>query len=159
KALTFFNQAIAADPSYAPAYAGLSETYLLLPYYGAVPPADAMPRGKAAAMRALELDETLAEAHNAVAYVKFRFDRDDLNADYEFRRAIELNPNYATAREWYALMLADEGQDAKAETEIQRAEELDPLSAPISADHALIMYYGQRYDQALEYCQRELRVH
>jgi TolB-like protein/DNA-binding winged helix-turn-helix (wHTH) protein/Tfp pilus assembly protein PilF len=159
KALTFFNQAIAVDPSYAPAYAGLSETYLLLPYYGAVPPTDALPRGKAAALQALGLDETLAEAHNAVAYVKLRFDRDASSADYEFRRAIELNPNYATAREWYALMLADEGQNAKAEAQIQRAEELDPLSAPISADHALIMYYGRRYDQALKYCQTALRVH
>jgi TolB-like protein/DNA-binding winged helix-turn-helix (wHTH) protein/Tfp pilus assembly protein PilF len=159
KALTFFDQAIALDPSYAPAYAGLSETYLLLPYYGAVAPTDAIPRGKAAAIRALDLDETLAEAHNAVAYVKFRFDRDASSADYEFRRAIEMNPNYATAREWYALMLADEGQNAKAETEIQRAEELDPLSAPISADHALVMYYGRRYDQASEYCQRALKLH
>jgi TolB-like protein/Flp pilus assembly protein TadD len=159
RAITLFNEAIAADPMYAPAYAGLAETYLLLPYYGSVAPKDAIPRGKAAALQALSTDETLAEAHDAVAYVKLRFERDPSGAEHEFKRAMQLNPSYATAHEWYALFLADEGRPREAETEIEDAERLDPLSPPISADHALIMYYGRRYNDAIEYCRSALAMH
>lgn len=159
KALALFNRAIAADPGYAPAYVGLAETYLLLPYYGSVAPLDAMPRGKAAALQALQIDNNLAEAHNAVAYVQFRFDRDPTAAEHEFKRALELNPNYATAHEWYALLLATERRSEEAELRIRTAESLDPLSAPISADHALILYYDGRYAEALEYSRQAIAMH
>ncbi|MHB0970170.1 MAG: protein kinase domain-containing protein [Thermoanaerobaculia bacterium] len=149
KSIDFFQQAIERDPRYALAWAGLADTYILGPVYLGMPPADAMPRAKAAAERALAIDPDLAEAHCALAQVKFQHDWDWTGADREFRRAIELNPSYSTGHQWYALYLAAMGREVEARREIQKADALDPLSFIISTSIGTVHYLGHRYDEAL----------
>jgi TolB-like protein/DNA-binding winged helix-turn-helix (wHTH) protein/Tfp pilus assembly protein PilF len=149
QAIDYFQQAIAKDPGYARAYAGLADSYALLGGYGVTPQTESMPKARAAALKALELDSSLAEAHTSVALITENFDFDWPRAEQEYRRAIELNPSYATAHQWYAEYLALLGRFDEALAESERARALDPLSLIIAADKGAILYYARRYDEAI----------
>ena len=148
KAVDFFTQAIDRDPNYAPAYVGLADCYNLLREYAAMPPEEAYPRALAAAKKAVELDDSSAEAHNSLAFATFYWNWDAAGAEREFRRAIQLNPNYVTAHHWYATFLMVLGRFPEALREIDRAQQLDPASTPILADKALILSHQGHTDQA-----------
>lgn len=158
KSIAFYEQAIAKDPNYATAYAGLADTYIMLGFYGIAKPSDSFAKSKQAASRALELDNTLAEAHATLADVKLHYDYDWKGAGEEFRRAIELNPSYATAHQWYSVYLALAGREEEGLAEIRRAREMDPLSLPINADLALNFFYARRYDRVVEQCKKTLEL-
>jgi TolB-like protein/Tfp pilus assembly protein PilF len=149
KAVDYYNQAIAIDPNYALAYAGLADTYALLSSFGFMPPAEATPKANEFARRALLLDETLAGPHTTLAYVLLQYDHDFAGAEREFKRAIELDPNYATAHQWHGEMLVDVGRFDEAFVEIRRALELEPLSLPINWDYGRFLYMARRYDESL----------
>ena len=150
EAIRQFQASIDADPTYAPAYAGLADAYGQLGYGSYVPPEESFPLARAAATRALELDSTLAEAHASLGYTSMYYDWDFQKAETEFRRAIELNPNFAIAHQWYAYLLtARERPAGEAEGEIAKARQLDPLSVPINIDQAYILHYYARDDEAL----------
>jgi TolB-like protein/DNA-binding winged helix-turn-helix (wHTH) protein/Tfp pilus assembly protein PilF len=151
-ALAYFKQAIEEDPNYAQAYSGLADTYALLGdwEYGVLAPNEAYPKAKAAAIKALELDNTLSEAHTSLAFSSDVFDWDWESAEREFRRAIELNPGYATAHHWYAWHLSETGRNSEAVAEMRKAENLDPLSLIISADIAEILLVAHLNDEAIE---------
>ena len=158
KAIDYFKQAIAHDPHYALAYAGLAEAYVILPAYTDADPRDTNPKAKEAARKALEIDDTLAEAHNAFAQILF-FDLDFAGAIKEFQRAIALNPNYATAHHWYATgPLQALGRFDEAIAEGARAIELDPLSAIIQIDEANNYIVAGRYDEAIEHIHKALEL-
>jgi serine/threonine protein kinase len=132
KARDYFQQAIQKDPSYAPAYSGLADTYFYLGYaWGHLAPREAMPLSKAAALKALELDQSLAEGHSSLATVKFTYEWDFAGAEEEYKRAISLNPNYATARHFYSVLLAVLQRPDESIAQIRKAEEIDPLSVPV----------------------------
>jgi eukaryotic-like serine/threonine-protein kinase len=158
RAVQYFTRAIERDPSYALAYAGLADTYALMSDYSIVPPREAMPKARAAALRAIELDETLSEAHTSLAFVRMAFDWKWAEAESDFRRAIELNPNYATAHQWYASYLVQVGRFGEALSEIKRAQELDPLAPIISANAGLYHYYARQYDRAVEQLRKTIEV-
>ncbi len=157
KGIEYFNQAIAVDPAYALAYSGLAEAY-----YGLssahLPPKEAMPRARAAATRALEIDDTLAEAHASLGLVKVFYDWDWAGAETEYRRAIDLNPGYASAHHWYGWYLALMGRLDQATGEMQRAQELDPLSLEITADLGLSFFFARQYERAIEQFQKALEM-
>ena len=160
KSIGFFEQAIARDPGYALAYAGLADSYVLVAFYGWRPPREVLPKMRAAATRALELDEGLAEAHTALADLQYQFEWDWPGAERRFRRAIELNPNYPTAHQWYATYLTVLNRTEEACAEIRRAEELDPLNPVIAMDVGLTCYYAAGdYSKALEQYQKVLELH
>ena len=148
QAVEYFTQATAKDPTNAPAYAGLADAYSLMSSYSPVPNRENMEKARAAALRALELDEKLAEAHTALALIVENYDWDWQAAEREYLRAIQLDANYATAHQWYAECLAFEGRFQEAFAESARARELDPLSLIIAADHGAILYYSRQYDRA-----------
>jgi TolB-like protein/DNA-binding winged helix-turn-helix (wHTH) protein/Flp pilus assembly protein TadD len=150
-ALAYFNQAIDEDPKYAQAYSGLADTYALLGdwQYAAMTPREALPKAKAAAIKALELDSALGEAHNSLAFCLDGFDWDFDSAGKEFLRAIELNPGYATAHHWYAWHLALLHRLDEAMAEMKKAENLDPLSLVINADLAELLALAHSYDQSI----------
>jgi len=148
--LSAFQQSIDLDPTFAPAYAGLADSYSLLANYGVLSPKAAFPAAEAAAQRSLELDETLAEAHNALGFAKNHFDWDWSGAEREFQRAIALSPSYGNAHYRYAELLSNEGRHEEAIREIFRARELDPLSMVIWSNVGRILYHARRYDQAIE---------
>ena len=159
QAANFYKQAIEKDPSFALAYSGLAESYALYPNYSVATPADSMPQAKAAAQKALELDDSLAEAHAALGLYLCNYGYDVVACERELRRAIELKPNYATAHHWLGnvpLILQKKFDEAIAEG--RKAEELDPLSAIINADEAYNMINARRYDDAIEQCQRAFKV-
>src|SRR6266571_2594914 len=159
KAIDYFNQAVAKDPSYALAYAGLADAYVLLSGFGAASPKDSLPQAKAAAEKALELDNSLGEAHASLAQALFAYDFNIAGANREFRRAIELNPNYATAHHWYGESgLAPLGQFEDAIAELKRALELDPLSVIINADVGTVLTSARRYDEAIEQLRKTLEM-
>lgn len=152
KGIEYFQQAIDIDPIYAQAYAGLADSYALLGVMGGVPGKEVYPKAKAAALKALEIDDTLGEAHASLAVIKFWYEWDFEGAEREFKRAIELNPNHSTAHHWYAFYLATgAGRPEEAIAEIKRAQELDPLSLIISTDVGSIYVYAGRYDEAIEW--------
>ena len=150
KAISLFQDAIAKDPAYALAHAGVADCYTLLGAWNYLPPKDSYPRGKAAALRALELDEKLAEAHASLARNKIGFDWDWPGARAEFERALQLNPNYATAHYWYSYYYLAMGRLDDALREVQRALELDPLSVNINAEVGRTLLYQRRYEAAIE---------
>jgi serine/threonine-protein kinase len=161
KAIEYFNQAIEEDPSYALAYAGLADCYALLgsDEYGALPAREAMPKAQAAAAKALQIDEEMAEAHVSLAYAKLLYDWDWANAKREYKRAIELNPNYATAHHWYAITyLTATGQHTKAISEMRRACSLDPLSLIINSAMAWAFYFARRYDEAIDQYRKTIEM-
>jgi tetratricopeptide (TPR) repeat protein len=149
QAVDFFNQAIARDPNYAQAYVGLADCYNLLREYSAMPPEEAYPRALAAARKAVELDESSAEAHNSLAFVTFYWNWNVDEAEREFRRALELNPKYVVAHHWYATFLMTIGRLPEALEQIDQAQRLDPGSTPILADKALILCHQGHTDQAI----------
>jgi TolB-like protein/DNA-binding winged helix-turn-helix (wHTH) protein len=159
QALDFFQQSIALDPGYAPAHAGVADTYAMMSNYGLAPHTEAMVNARAAAVRAIELDANLAEAHNALAVIAEDYEYDWRTAEKEFQRAIELNPNYATAHQWYAQCLALQGRFTEALAHSERARALDPLSAIVVADHAVILYFARQYERAIDASRAMLAMH
>jgi TolB-like protein/Flp pilus assembly protein TadD len=158
-AISYFRQAIDKDPAFALAYAGLADTYLLLPAYAVASPQESVPKAKAAAEQALKLDNTLGEAHASLGQALFAFDLNLIEADREFRRAIELNPNYATAHQWYAIgVLTPLGRFDDAISESRRALELDPLSLIINADLGTVLFNARRYDEAIEQLRKTVEM-
>ena len=159
EAVRLFQQSIDADPTYAPAYAGLADCYGQLGYGSYVSPEDSFPLARAAARKALELDPMLAEAHASLGYVLMYYEWNFSDAEREFKRAIELNPNYAIAHQWYAYLLTALERPAQfAEGEIAAARRLDPLSAPINIDQAYILHYYDRNEEALRSARRALEM-
>ena len=159
-ALAYFNQAIEEDPNYAQAYSGLADTHALLGdwQYAVMTPKQAYPKAKAAALKAVELDSTLGEAHNSLAFVLDGFDWDLDSGGKEFRRAIELNPGYATAHHWYAWHLALLGRYTEAIAEMRKAESLDPLSLIINADLAELLVLAHSYDESMRQSQKTIEM-
>ncbi|HSZ02480.1 MAG TPA: tetratricopeptide repeat protein [Terriglobales bacterium] len=159
-ALAYFNQAIEEDPKYAQAYSGLADTYALLGdwQYAVMTPKEAFPKAKAAAIKALELDSALGEAHNSLAFVLDGFDWDFDAAGKEFRRAIELNPGYATAYHWYAWHLSLLGRYDDAIAEMRKAENLDPLSLIINADLAELLVLAHSYDESIQQSRKTIEM-
>jgi TolB-like protein/Tfp pilus assembly protein PilF len=159
KAIDYFNQATAKDPNYALAYSGLADSYLLLSPYGAAAPKDSIPQAKAAVKRALELDDTLAEAHASSARILSGFDFDSQRAITEFERSLQLNPNYATAHHWFAAgPLLALGRFDESIAEGKRSIELDPLSMINNADFGNDYYYARRYDEAIAQLRKTIEI-
>jgi TolB-like protein/DNA-binding winged helix-turn-helix (wHTH) protein len=160
KSIQYYEQAITQDPKYAPAYAGLADAYALLGSSpnDALPPNQAMPKAKAAAQKALQLDDGLAEAHASLAYISMVYDWDWSTAEKEFHRAIDLNPNYATAHEWYAELLAARGRESEALEEMKRARDADPLLVLMHTAVAETLYYSRHYDEVIAQCRQTLEL-
>ena len=149
KAVEYFNQAVAKDPAYAQAYAGLADCYSLYSTYEVSSGNDSFPKAEEAAMKALALDDTLAEAHTSLAFVSYHYEWDWARAEREFKRAIELNPNYATAHHWYGEYLGVVGRFDEAVAEYRVALQLDPLSFVVNLDLGWDFYLARRYDDAI----------
>ena len=154
KSIGYFRQAVDRDPSFALAYSGLADSYSLLTEYHAEPADATYAEAKKAATRALEIDDELAEAHTSLAYIKQFYEWDWKGAESEFRRAIELNPTYATAHQWYAEFLSAMGRHEEALAEIRRAGEFDPLSLIIHSVEANILYMARQYARAVDQCHK-----
>jgi tetratricopeptide (TPR) repeat protein len=157
-AADLFQQAIEKDPNYARAWAGLADAHNLLGTYGARAPAETYPRAKAAANRALELDARLAEAHASLGWLKSQYEWDWKGAENEYRQALELNPEYATAHHWRAWYLAIMGRRDEAVASVERARELDPVSPVIHSRVGLFLYFARRDERALEECRKSLEM-
>jgi serine/threonine-protein kinase len=158
KGIGYFQQAIEKDPTYALAYAGLADSYAVLFLHAGLPSRETFPKAKAAALKALEIDDTLAQAHATLAYTHQLFDWDFLAAEKEFRRAIELDPKYPTAHSWYSLCLSWLGRHEQAIAESERAYELDPLSPIIGTSRAFVFYNARQYDRAIEAARKTLEL-
>jgi TolB-like protein/DNA-binding winged helix-turn-helix (wHTH) protein len=157
--IEYFEQAIAKDPSYAVAYAGLADSYSLFSRYGILPPREAYPRAKAAALKALQIDDHLAEAHATLGEVKASYDWDWASAEREFKRALELNPGSPTPHYWYSYSyLTPIGRHAEAVAEMKRALELDPLSLMTSTNLAGRFLASRQYDQAIDQLRKTLEL-
>lgn len=152
RSLECFADAVEKDPGYALAYAGMAASYVHLEIYGFMLPSEAMPRAKAAALRAIELDATVAEAHASLALVRMFYERDWPEAEREFRQALRLNPSYAAAHDWFAIYLMSKGRAEEALASIRKAQELDPLSLIINTDVACALYYARRFDDSIRQC-------
>ncbi len=148
--ISYFQQAIAADPDYALAYAGLADAYRASAVGGEMPSAEFMPKAKAAALRAIELNDTLSEAHANLGHVLFWYDWDWSAAENQFKRALELDPNSADARQFYAHLLSNTGRHAEALAEIKRAREIDPLNLRVGALEGLFLFHAGRTDEAID---------
>ncbi|MGA8223079.1 MAG: tetratricopeptide repeat protein [Candidatus Acidiferrales bacterium] len=160
KAIGYFEQATAIDPKYAQPYAGLADAYALL---GSMPNheisrGEAMPKAKESALKALQLDSSLADAHTSLAFVEMHYEWDWPGSGKEFKRALELNLNYATAHQWYAVWLMSQGKQDAAIEEERRAQEADPLSTIIKTDTAQLLLYDGRYDEAVQQAQSALEI-
>src|SRR5579872_3849223 len=153
QAANYFQQAIDKDPNFGRAYAGLADTFSLMSTWYVGPQNELMPKARAAALRALELDEGLAEAHSSLALILENYDYNWQGAEREFRRAIQLDPQYATAHQWYAESLSWQGRFPEAFAESERARQLDPLSLIIANDYESILYYSRQYESAVKECQ------
>ncbi len=160
KGIECFEQAIAIDPNYALAYAGLADSYSLLGLseYSALPPTEAFPKAKEASVKALEIDDTLPEAHVSLAFAGMYFDWDFLRAESEYKQALELNPKYATAHHFRALNLMAMGQADLAIAEMKKAQALEPLSLIINTNLGWMLYFARKYDQAIEQYQKTLEM-
>ena len=156
KAIEYFNQAIEKDPGFALAYAGLADCYVVPA--NRLAPREVMPKAKAAAIRALQLDETLAEAHASLGRVFAAYDWDWTSAEKEYKRAIELNPRYAVAHQWYGGYLSAMGRGNEAILEKKQAVDLEPLSLTINFELGLAFYFNRDYDQAIEQFQKTLEL-
>lgn len=158
QAIKCFEEAIAKDPNYARAYVGLADTYALISGYDLAPKNETIPKAREAAARALALDDGLAEAHASMALIAQNYDWDWQKAEAEYKRAIILDPNYATARHWYAELLTLQGRFSEALEEIERARQLDPRSLIILADRGAILYCARRYKEAIQQLQTVLEM-
>ena len=156
--IDYFNQAIAKDPNYALAYAGLAGSYLLLSNYNVTTPLEAYSKARAAVLNALNKDETLAEAHRALGSIKCSYDWDFAGAEVEYKRAIEINPNYADAHFAYGEYLGFMGRLNEALIETKRAQQLDPLSLSINTELGSILYFSGRFDEAIDQVQKTLEL-
>jgi tetratricopeptide (TPR) repeat protein len=152
QAADYFQQAIDKDPNYGRAYAGLADTFSLMSAWYMGPQNELMPKALTAALRALQLNESLAEAHASLALIKENYDYDWPGSENEFRRAIQLDPQYATAHQWYGEFLSWQGRFDEAIAESEQARELDPLSLIIARDHVSILYLSRQYEDALKQC-------
>jgi DNA-binding winged helix-turn-helix (wHTH) protein/TolB-like protein/Tfp pilus assembly protein PilF len=158
QAIEFFNQAIAIDPNYGAAYAGLADCYNMLVVYGRLQPKEGFPKAKEAAERALEIDESSAEAHSSMAFIKFRWDWDRTEAEREFQTAIRLKPAYASAHQWYSSYLVAVERFDEAIAEAKRTSELEPLSFVASSHLGWIYYLSGDNDKAIEQCRKILEL-
>ena len=158
RAIGFFQEAIDRDPNYSLAYTGLADCYTLRSDYGFLPSQEGYALAKGAVTLALKYDESLAEAHTSLASVKTAMDWDWQGVENEYRRAIELNPNYATAHHWYGAQLILQGRMDQALQELRTAQQLDPLSLGINKDLAVALIYARDYDRALQQCQKTLEI-
>ncbi|UCD57558.1 MAG: tetratricopeptide repeat protein, partial [Candidatus Hydrogenedentota bacterium] len=158
KAIRYYSEAIETDPGCALAYTGLADCYIQLPFYSISPPNEVYPRAREAVLNALENDDKLAEAHVSAAYMKTIYEWDWEYAEREFKRAIELNPGYATAHHWYAYHLFFMARFDEAIAEMRRALELDPLSLIINREVGLVFTYARRYDEAIEALEKTIEM-
>ena len=154
--IDYFQQAIQIDPNYAPAYAGLADCYNMLVVYGVQQPKDAFPKAKEAAVKALDIDETLAEAHTSLAFIEFRWDWDRVEAEREFQQAIKYQPSYQPAHQWYSSYLVALERFDEAIAEAKRTQELEPFSLISSSHLGWILYLAGKNDEAIEQCTRIL---
>ncbi len=150
RSIESFQRAALEDQHFAAAYAGLADSYALLASYGVEPAQQAYPNAKAAALKALQLDDGLAEAHTSLGMICFYYEWNWHQAEQEFRRSIELNPNYGLAHTWYALELAALGRSSEALSQIQSAYQVDPLSMSTNTEVGRVFYWNRQYDQAIE---------
>ncbi|HKC63130.1 MAG TPA: tetratricopeptide repeat protein [Pyrinomonadaceae bacterium] len=157
-AIDFFQQAITKDPDYSLAYTGLADSYAIIPYYSNLPPKPAFEEAKSAIDKALEIDDTLAEAHASLGYVKEYYEWDWTGAGKEYQRAIELNPNYATAHQWYGMYFMKLGRFEEATRELRQALRFDPRSLIINADLGLPFCFKGQYEEAIEQYRKILDV-
>jgi serine/threonine protein kinase len=158
RAVEYFNQAIALDPSYALAYAGLADAYVMKIDYRVLPSREAIPQAREAALKALSLDDGLAEAHASLGLILHWGDYDVAGAEREFKRAIELNPNYASAHQWYGSLLTSLGRTEEALVEHRRAVEIEPLSLVMNYTYASSLYFARRYDEAIAQAKKTLEL-
>ena len=158
KALDYFRQATLLDPNYALAYVGLADCYNLLTDLGGLAADKTFPKAKEAARKALLIDDTLAEAHTSLAYCLMNFDNDWSGSEKEYRRAIDLNPNYPTARQWYGEYLTAVGRLDEALSEALKAQQLDPLSLPINARLGMTLFFRREYNRAITQLQKTLEI-
>jgi eukaryotic-like serine/threonine-protein kinase len=156
RAIGYFQQAIDKDPNYALAYTGLADSYSAIS--DGLTPQEAMPKAKAAAIKAVQIDDSLAEAHILLAWVTYQYDWDWSAADRRFQRAIELNPNSPTAHKLYGVYLAYLGREAEALAEMKRAQQLDPLNLLINVNVSLPLYFMRQYDQAIEQSRKVIEM-
>jgi len=157
-AIGFFEKALALDPSYARAFAGLADSHAILGNIKAVPPGEAFPRARAAAREGLAIDDTVAELHTSLGFVRRFWDWDWSGAEASFRRAIELNPGYATAYRFYAQLLSGLGRSEEAIALSQRALELDPLSPILHTAVGDVFFYAHRYPESMDYYRKSLAL-
>ncbi len=158
RARDLFEQAIEKDPSYALAHAGLADAYNMLASYYFLPPSEAYPKAREAALHALELDENTAEAYTSLAWVKYRYEGDWFGAETDYNWAIGLNPSYAIAHHWYGALLRDMGRFDEALTELERARDLNPFSLAINTSLGYLYFFARQYDQAIVQCQQALQM-
>jgi serine/threonine-protein kinase len=159
KSVEYFNQAIEKDPAFAPAYVGLADAYVVIPFFSVGSAEESYPKAKAAARRALEIDDSLAEAHTSLGAALADYDWNLAESNKEFERAIELNPNYANAHHWYAREnLIIMGQFDKALSEMRKAQELDPLSLIINANYGKAYFNARRYDEAIQQLRKTIEI-
>ncbi len=156
RSIEYFQSAIAKDPAYAPAYAGLAEAYVVLPAYDPSTSHEVYPKARSAAQKALRLDESLAEAHSTLGVVLHEYDWQFAESEEEFKRALDLNPNYATAHHWYAELLLDLGRYDEAVAEIKVAQLLDPLSLIINTAVGTLLTASGRHEEAIEQLQKAI---
>ena len=159
KGIEYYQAAIAKDPGYAVAYAGLADAYELLSIgFSSKPPAEYLTQAKGMALKALEMDDSLAEAHTSLAYARWLGDLDWVGAEKEFKRALELKSSYVMAHEWYAEYLVSLGRNDEAVLEIRKAQQLDPLAVPVTRAVGWVLYFARRYPEAEEELRRALAM-
>ena len=159
KSIEYFTEALEKDPTYAQAYAGIADSYNTLARFNFLRPQEAYPKARAAVTKALEIDETLAEAHSSLAVVKMDYEWDLPGAEREFKRAIELNPSYPSAHQWYGLLLVSRGQTEEALAETKRAQQLDPLSLIVDMGVGGLYIYARRFDEAIGHLEKIRDLH
>ena len=158
KAIDFFNQATALDPNYALPYAGLADAYALLSSFGFAPASEATPKAREFARKAMSLDDSLAEPHATLGLTLYSYEYDFAGGEREYKRAIEMNPNYATAHQWYAELLTCAGRFDEAAAEFHRALELDPLSLPANWDYGRFLYNTRKFDESFDQLKKTIAL-
>lgn len=158
KSLEFFEEAIQQDPDYALSYVGLADAYVMLTQHGLLPSREALPKAKQAALKALELDQSVAEAYVPLAWVRCTWDRDFGAAESDLRKALQLNPSYAYAYNAYAFLLSAQGRHAESLGALKRALHLDPVAVPTNSMYASALYFARQYDAALDQCRECLEL-